>query len=582
MLPKLAAAPEANVTRRRAAWLFVLASYALLSAVPFAPWLAGRSVTDVGTLIGLEAAAWLLVWGIFRRPGHFHWLLLPAFLLLPADAYLYRFYGRGVSPFHLSMVADTNPDELLEFLGSRLWVMLAVTLMAFTWWLLVRRAALRTDVLDWNGRSRKWSLIGMALLGSALAVEQPLASPSQLALEETEFADTRPFGFLATAVQFVIDQHRLSSLGEDTRGFRFGAHPLHAGPQPLVMVVVIGESSRFDRWSLNGYRRETNPLLAQERNLISAPDVVASASATLLSVPAILSRKRALDTYKTGFPEKSFIAAFREAGFRTWWLSNQLPSGKLDTPLSVFAKQAEVVQFLNLGGYHDLSSFDGILEGPLRRALADPAPRKLIVLHTLGNHWNYSHRYPADFDKWQPSLSDIADPDHTDPRLKHLMSNSYDNSVLYADWFLSRVIASVKATGQPSAMVYVSDHGENLHDGTCDYALHGHNSQIDYHIPLLVWYSNTYASSYPQKVQGLRRNLFNHLSTENIFESVVDMGDIGYRGQLLEWSFASARFQPHTRYVDSYGWADYDRATFKGDCREVIDKHPLQRMSGRM
>ena len=28
--------------------------------------------------------------------------------------------------------------------------------------------------------------------------------------------------------------------------------------------MVIGESSRYDRWSLNGYARETNPLLAQE------------------------------------------------------------------------------------------------------------------------------------------------------------------------------------------------------------------------------------------------------------------------------------------------------------------------------
>jgi hypothetical protein len=34
----------------------------------------------------------------------------------------------------------------------------------------------------------------------------------------------------------------------------------------------------------------------------------------------------------------------------------------------------------------------------------DPAPKKLIVLHTLGSHWNYSRRYPKQFEQWLPSL----------------------------------------------------------------------------------------------------------------------------------------------------------------------------------
>ncbi|WP_346428566.1 sulfatase-like hydrolase/transferase [Janthinobacterium agaricidamnosum] len=57
--------------------------------------------------------------------------------------------------------------------------------------------------------------------------------------------------------------------------------------------MVIGESSRYDRWSLNGYERDTNPLLKQEANLVPLADVITAVSATRLSVPVIISRKPA-------------------------------------------------------------------------------------------------------------------------------------------------------------------------------------------------------------------------------------------------------------------------------------------------
>jgi hypothetical protein len=53
---------------------------------------------------------------------------------------------------------------------------------------------------------------------------------------------------------------------------------------------------------------------------------------------------------------------------------------------------------------------------------------------------------------------------------------------------------------------------------------------------------------------------------------------VRYPGERLEWSFVNPGFKRHKRYVDSYGWADYDNAVMKGDCREVIDKGtPLKR-----
>ena len=75
----------------------------------------------------------------------------------------------------------------------------------------------------------------------------------------------------------------------------------------------------------------------------------------------------------------------------------------------------------------------GAITAAVQRAIDDPARKKLIVLHTLGSHWNYSHRYPKAFDKWQPSLFGIENPAYTDVAMKPQLNNSYDNSILYTD-----------------------------------------------------------------------------------------------------------------------------------------------------
>ena len=77
---------------------------------------------------------------------------------------------------------------------------------------------------------------------------------------------------------------------------------------------------------------------------------------------------------------------------------------------------------------------------------------------------------------------------------------------------------------------------------------------------------------YPDKVRELRRHSKAKLATENMFHTLLDLNDIHYAGEKLDWSFVNPAFKQHKRYVDSYGWTNYDNATLKGDCREIIDK----------
>ncbi|MGZ8316629.1 MAG: phosphoethanolamine transferase, partial [Telluria sp.] len=406
----------------------------------------------------------------------------------------------------------------------------------------------------------------------------PLPHWAALPFEFNAFAQSWPFGLLARGADFYKERQHLAQLSARSSKFRFNAKQARPDSAPEVVVLVLGESSRYDRWSLNGYARDTNPLLRQEANLVALPDVITAVSATRLSVPVIISRKPSMKSLKDGFAEKSFLTAYKEAGFKTFWLSNQISFGEYDTPVSVFAREADVIQFLNLGGFTNNSNFDEILFDPLKIALADAAPKKLVVLHSLGSHWNYSHRYPKAFDRWQPSLHGVDKPVYTDQKMKAHLNNSYDSSILYTDWFLAQVIGKLKASGQRTSMVYVADHGQSLYDGSCKLGFHGHNTQYDFHVPAFVWYSSQYRDRYPHKVQQLARHRGAKLATENMFHTLLDMADIRYPGERLEWSFVNASFSEHKRYVDSYGWSNYDNAKFKGDCREVIDNGtPLKR-----
>lgn len=587
--------------------LFLLVTYLTLSAVPFLPFIFGRSVENPARVLGMEVVAWLAYWAFFSKPKWFHPFLLPAFLALPVEIYLQTFFNQGISTHHLGILAETSPRESMEFIGNRIWILAGGVLGIVMWWWLAWRAALKTQAYEWTDDSRWLAIAALTLafgiwmyeqeFGSSAAASsvtarnassstvssstggkrtgwnlQPLPEWARVPFDSGTFARTWPFGLVVRGYDFWKERQYLAELVHKSRSFTFGAQQAIKLDTPQLVVMVIGESSRYDRWSLNGYRRETNPLLKNEPNLISLSNVITAVSATRLSVPVLVSRKPATQSLKAGFAEKSFLSAFKEAGFKTYWISNQMSFGQFDTPVSVFAREADVTQFLNLGGFSNNASYDEVLLDPLKAAVADPAQKKLVVLHTLGNHWNYSHRHPKEYDKWQPSLFGVENPVYTDSKIKQQLNNSYDNSILYTDWFLSQVIHTLKSSRQMAAMMYVADHGQTLYDGTCNLAFHGHNTQFEFHVPALVWYSDLYRITHPGKVNQVLKNRRSRLTTENVFHSLVDMADIRYSTEQLERSFLSKEFRPHKRYVDSYGWTDYDNATFRGDCREVIDR----------
>ena len=129
------------------------------------------------------------------------------------------------------------------------------------------------------------------------------------------------------------------------------------------------------------------------------------------------------------------------------------------------------------------------------------------------------------------------------------ITNSFDNSICYIDYYLNAILETLADIDAIYALIYISDHGEDLFDDARNLALHGLGTPTIYvaQVPMFVWTSVLYNEVYPEKQQNLIRNKSQKISTDNIFYSILDLANITYSHENLAKSFASETFRPDKR-----------------------------------
>lgn len=325
--------------------------------------------------------------------------------------------------------------------------------------------------------------------------------------------------------------------------------------QRELYVLVIGESARFSSFQLNGYQRETNPLLMKTDGLISFQDVIAPATVTLMSVPLLLTPARAPWLGKaSGLP--SVISVFKRAGYHTAWYSTQRKHGRFDTASSLFAKDADDSRFLSgvfAPGTGDYTSvYDGALIQPVRELITQGGQRQFIVLHTMGSHQHYSDRYPAEFnhfDSYPALCRGNLLAGGFDPEQIRNLTNAYDNTIRYTDWVLSQLIDTLAATGAVSALYYIADHGQNQGDARVLPFAHGNPSHDVVHVPMMVWLSPAFQHVRPEQTRALKAHVSTPFSGDSTFHTLVDMAGLDTPLLDRQRSVASEHFLPGPRLL---------------------------------
>ena len=283
----------------------------------------------------------------------------------------------------------------------------------------------------------------------------------------------------------------------------------------LTVVFVLGESLRADHLRLNGYHRQTNPFLSKTKNIHSLGNVYSEYTNTNRSLPHILTRADSANT-EVAFTEQSFISLFRQCGYSTSWISNQDPAetyvdfiNECDT--AIYAHPEKSV-------YNYNNWLDEDLLVHAKQILSKGNSRNLIVLHTIGSHWYYNNHFSKKCELFRPVTPSRIIAQCTSEEIV----NSYDNTVVYTDYFLHQLISVLK--NKNALMIYLSDHGEVL--GEDGMWLHAGDHIASKNPACIVWYSDTFAKKYPDKVTSVAANKANRLRTDFLFHSILDGGEI--------------------------------------------------------
>lgn len=473
---------------------------ALLLAGPALALLAAGLLSPQATLVGLTP---VLLLSLVGRLGPFLLLCTPLVLLAPLYVGFEILFDVSPTRELLLLLHTATVDEVSGYLSLTGLLLPAVLyVVAVCAYLLVAK-------MHWAVQlPRRLVLVALVLGTTSLAF-----------VEDHEVVASYPLGGMLYLADALPAAYRTL---QGARRERSPITVVATRNDDEVHVLVIGESLRFDALSINGYPRETTPLLAREARLVSFRNCHATANLTRQAVPPILTGERNPEQIRT-----DLFQVFGTAGYRTHWLVNQHVSiSDIVQPApDVFAYTPRDTGY----SYGIEVPHDGVLLPHFRRALATPG-KVFVALHTQGSHWDYASRYPPSFMKWG-SGAGFADSDFYRKVRDQEKRDAYDNSVLYTDWFLAQLIAELKRETRPAALAYVSDHGENF-AATENAVGHGSDNfhEKESHVAALVWFNEAYTKRHPGIVAQVGANREALFQTDTFFASMISLAGLNYDG----------------------------------------------------
>ncbi len=451
-------------------------------------------------------------------------------LLLPVSAAASFFmleYGVVIDANMVQNIFETNPAEAGDLLSGKLvayTAALGILPAILVWHLPIGWRRLRIE-------AKQKLKIAAVSLPLAIAVAFPFSSDFASVLREhKELRLTLlPLNYLNAFRKYLgtsANQTHVAvkPFGEDAVQ---AAKVIGSGRKSLF-VIVVGETARADHFSLDGYTRPTNPELANIPELVNYAQAYSCGTDTAQSVPCMFSGLgRAHFSNAAASGQENLLDILKRAGLDVVWRENQSGcKGVCDRVPEEILTGLSRPAFSAHNENHDEILIDGLREhiGTLERD-------SVVVLHMMGSHGPaYWKRVPEKFEVFKPVCKD-SQFSRCD---NEAIVNAYDNTIVYTDFVLSRLIGILKAgeqQGVDTAMFYVSDHGESL--GEKNMFLHGMPYAIapeaQRHVPAVTWMSEGFRGSRSIDVGCMKTNAATPMSHDNLFHTVLGGMDIKTR-----------------------------------------------------
>lgn len=505
--------------------------------------------------------AYWLVLTLSRKTGRTMIILFPVLFLGAFQMVLTYLYGRG--PIAVDMwlnLVTTNAGEVNELLSQ--------LLPAIVWVVVIYIPTLTIAATQWaKHQTIDEAFIRVQRFPALCSAAVALIATFALAAF-TPYTPTNDLFPINAISNFGLAFERLEASNgykEASKDFRYDAHCTFTDDEPETVVLVIGETSRADNWQLYGYHRPTNPVLSKTEGLTVFTDYMSQSNTTHKSVPILLSLADAED-YTILYRTKGIMQAFREAGYHTAFISNQQRNHSF---IDFLGEQADYCLFLHDSLSRNADDIE--LLKPLRQQIKqNRGKRTFIVLHTYGSHFSYADRYPKAMRHFTPDHYDGAKAKY---RLQ--LVNAYDNTIVHTDFLIGKVISTLSSEGGSAAMLFTSDHGEDIFDDQRHLFLHASPfpSYYQLHVPLIAWTSPTYRIRHAEIAQSLISNSHKQAESNSVFHTLLSLGGVAtqYRNDSL--SLASPAYTPHRRlFID-----DHNKPLSYPECMQEVDMIQMKR-----
>lgn len=452
-------------------------------------------------------------------------VLIAMVLTASAASYFITAYGIVIDKAMIQNVFETDTREATELIS---WQLAAkIGLLGVLPSLVIARLRIRFPE-GTKGLLQRSGIVAGSLLAAVLLLLLLFKSLAPALREHRELR------FLLTPTNFIQAMHGylrnrwaanvvVAPLGRDAvRGAAW------AGKQRrTVTVIVVGETARAANFSLNGYGRQTNPLLSRQDGLINFSHVSSCGTATAVSVPCVFSAL-GRDGYSDSkaSSQEGLLDVLKHAGFDVIWRDNNSGcKGVCDR-----VRYEDVSRPAGPDSHCDGSECydERLLEG-LPELLRSSDKDLVIVLHQKGSHGPaYASRYPKEFTRFGP----VCTTNQFEQCSRESIQAAYDNTIAYTDYFLSKTIDMLREAasrvGVDTAMLYFSDHGESL--GENNVYLHGAPYMFapreQTEVPMMLWMSDGFSDRFSIDRRCLRERRNQQLSHDNVFHSVLGMLDV--------------------------------------------------------
>ncbi|MBU2712316.1 phosphoethanolamine transferase [Zooshikella harenae] len=418
------------------------------------------------------------------------------FLLFTASiSYFSDQFGSIIDVSMIQNMVETNTQEAMDLVSTELVfriVLLGILPATLLWWLPVKKAG-------WGRELGFTMLTGCAALAIIILTMLPFSDyyASFFRQHKPLRYYTSPIYPLYSATKYIVSTVNASETSTTYTRVVHTVEKVKNNSQPKLFIMIVGETARADHFSLNGYSRNTNPGLSKEKRIISYQQIHSCGTSTAVSVPCMFSFSNQADfNLSAANYTENVLDVLVRAGVNVLWRDNNSNSKgvALRVPYQDFRNkklnpQCDEIECHDTGMLAGLQQYINQQQGDI-----------FIVLHQMGSHGPaYFKRYPISFEKFKPACHSIELSTCTQEEI----INAFDNSILYTDYFLSKVISLLKANAQyETAMFYVSDHGESL--GEHNVYLHGlpywFAPDTQKHVPLIAWIGPTSNIDYPRSL----------------------------------------------------------------------------------